>query len=82
MSLFSMNNAPIDENELYEDIGGPWVYQDLLEIVNKKRARKRLTFQEKERLEWLCIYPLELNPEKFDREVAEKFVTVSHCNER
>lgn len=53
-----------------EDIGGPWGYQDLLAIIEKKRARKRLTLEEKERLEWLGIDPQDLDPEEFDSEYA------------
>ena len=55
-----------------EDIGGPWGYQDLLAIIEKKRARKRLTSEEKERLEWLGIDAQELDPEEFDSEYAEE----------
>ena len=55
-----------------EDIGGPWGYQDLLAIIEKKRARKRLTSAEKERLEWMGIEPQYFDPEEFDGEVAEE----------
>lgn len=55
-----------------EDIGGPWGYQDLLATIEKKRARKRLTSEEKERLEWLGIDPQDLDPEEFDSEYASE----------
>lgn len=55
-----------------EDIGGPWGYQDLLAIIEKKCARKRLTSEEKERLEWLGIDPQDLDPEEFDSEYASE----------
>lgn len=45
---------------------------DLLAIIEKKRARKRLTSEEKDRLEWLGIDPLEPDPEEFDSEYAEE----------
>lgn len=54
-----------------EDIGGPWGYQDLLAIIEKKRARKRLNAEEKERLEWIGIDPQYIDPEEFDGEEAE-----------
>lgn len=49
-----------------EDIGGQWGYMDLIGIVEKKRARKRLTKEEKELLELMDIEPMLYNPEYFD----------------
>lgn len=55
-----------------EDIGGPWGYQDLLEIIEKKRARKRISSEERERLEWCGIDPRCFDSESFDAEDAEE----------
>lgn len=38
-----------------EDCGGVWGYQELLELHEKRKSRKRLTSEEKERLEWYGI---------------------------
>jgi len=35
-----------------EDCGGVWGYQEMLESLAKRKARKRLTSEEKEKLEW------------------------------
>lgn len=54
-----------------EDVGGPWGYMDLLEIIQKKRSHKRLTRDERERLEWFCIEPMEFDPEFVCTRVCE-----------
>lgn len=38
-----------------EDCGGIWGYQELLDLHEKRKSRKRLTTEEKERLEWYGI---------------------------
>lgn len=45
-----------------EDVGGPWGYMELLEIIQKKHSHKRLTSSEKEQLEWADIDPMEFDP--------------------
>lgn len=52
-----------------EDCGGIWGYQDLLAIYEKKKSRKRLTSEEKERLEW---YEMDeyFDPEYFNNDFA------------
>lgn len=54
-----------------EDIGGPWGYMDLMAVIEKKRARKRLTREEKDRLEWMDIDPMFFDPEYFDSEECD-----------
>lgn len=54
-----------------EDVGGPWGYMELLEIIQKKRSHKRLTRDERERLEWFCIDPMEFDPRLFSRRVCD-----------
>lgn len=54
-----------------EDIGGPWGYMDMIGIVEKKRAGKRLTREEKERLDWMDIDPMLYDPEYLDSEGCE-----------
>lgn len=58
-----------------EDCGGIWGYQDLLELREKKRAKKRLTAEERERLEWYCLDDLKdplLSPDYYDCEEAQE----------
>lgn len=58
-----------------EDCGGVWGYQELLELRAKKEAHKRLTNEEKERLEWYELDDLSdpmLSPEYFDLEDAQE----------
>ncbi len=38
-----------------EDCGGIWGYQELLELHEKRKSRRHLTSEEKERLEWYGI---------------------------
>ena len=52
-----------------EDCGGIWGYQDLLSIYEKKKSRKRLTSEEKERLEWYEIDE-DFDPDYFDTDFA------------
>lgn len=47
-----------------EDCGGVWGYQELLELHAKRKSRKRLTAEEKERLEWYFI-DKDYDPEDF-----------------
>ncbi len=47
-----------------EDCGGIWGYQELLELHEKRKARKRLTSEEKERLEWYGI-DKDFDPDEF-----------------
>lgn len=54
-----------------EDCGGIWGYEDLLGIYNKKKSRKHLTSDEKERLEWYDMDPRYFDPEEFDTEYAK-----------
>ncbi|GEM_PF-1036205 len=49
-----------------EDCGGVWGYQALLDILEKRRSRKRLTSDEKERLEW-AGWNKDYDPEYFDK---------------
>lgn len=55
-----------------EDCGGVWGYEDILAIYEKKKARKRLTSEEKDRLDWYGMDPKDFNPEEFDGEEAEE----------
>lgn len=58
-----------------EDCGGIWGYQELLEIREKKAAKKRLTQEERERLEWYGLDSLtdeECSPEYFNNDFAEE----------
>lgn len=58
-----------------EDCGGIWGYQELLEIREKKAAKKRLTQEERERLEWYGLDSLtdeESSPEYFNNDFAEE----------
>jgi len=48
-----------------EDCGGIWGYNELLELHAKRKSRKRLTSEEKERLEWYFINK-DYDPEYFD----------------
>lgn len=52
-----------------EDCGGIWGYQDLLAIYAKKKSRKRLTADEKNRLEWNEMDE-DFDPEYFDTDFA------------
>ena len=54
-----------------EDCGGIWNYADLLDILAKKRARKRLTQEEKEILEWADV-DKDFDPEFLDLEECEE----------
>lgn len=49
-----------------EDCGGVWGYKELLELHAKRKSRKRLTSEEKERLEWYGIYKNYDPDEDFD----------------
>lgn len=66
-----------------EDCGGIWGYQELLELHNKRKARKRLTAEEKERLEWYDI-DRDYDPEELDvyecRDICDAF-TEDHAEE-
>lgn len=64
-----------------EDVGGPWGYMDLLEIIEKKRSRKRLSQEEKERLEWWDINPLDFDPLYFDSKECE-YICLQFSEER
>lgn len=48
-----------------EDCGGIWGYQDLLKLYAKKATRKRLTEEEKGRLDWYDMAD-DFDPEYFD----------------
>lgn len=52
-----------------ENCGGIWGYQELLTIYEKKKSRKRLTADEKERLEWYEIDEY-FDPDYFDTDFA------------
>lgn len=52
-----------------EDCGGIWGYQDLLSIYEKKKSRKRLTPDEKDRLEWYEMDE-DFDPDYFDTDFA------------
>lgn len=54
-----------------EDCGGIWGYGELLELHAKRKARKRLTSEEKERLEWYGI-DKDFDPEYFDEYDCEE----------
>lgn len=59
-----------------EDCGGVWGYLELLELHAKRKSRKRLTADEKDRLEWYDI-DKDYDPTHFDQahgaEVCEWF---------
>lgn len=55
-----------------EDCGGIWGYADMLEIIDKKKSRRRLTAEEKERLEWFDVDPKYFDSEEFDTEYARE----------
>ena len=54
-----------------EDCGGVWGYEDLLRIHAKKRRSK----EDKERLQWYHLHYSEFNPEEFNIEFAQEFVS-------
>lgn len=60
-----------------EDCGGIWGYGELLAIYDKKKARKRLTDEDKERLEWYSMDE-DFDPEYFDTEFA-KIICEDYC---
>lgn len=53
-----------------EDCGGIWGYQDLLKLYAKKATRKRLTEEEKERLDWYDMDE-DFDPDLFDADFAQ-----------
>jgi len=57
-----------------EDCGGVWGYQELLELNDKRKSRKRLTDEEKERLEWYEI------DKDYDPEFCDTERCVDVCN--
>jgi len=60
-----------------EDCGGIWGYEDLCAIVAKKATHKRLSRDERERLEWYSPAPEDgeyYDPENFDPSVGEIIV--------
>ena len=54
-----------------EDCGGVWGCEDLLRIHAKKRRSK----EDKERLQWYHLHYSEFNPEEFNIEFAQEFVS-------
>lgn len=54
-----------------EDCGGIWGYTDLLELHEKKKSRKRLTADEKDRLEWYEMDE-DFDPADFDTDFAQE----------
>ncbi len=60
-----------------EDCGGIWGYQELLDIYAKKKSRKRLDAEEKERLEWFGL-DKDFDPEEFDTDFAQE-ICESFC---
>ena len=54
-----------------EDCGGIWGYQNLLSIYEKKKSRKRLTADEKDRLEWYEMDE-DFDPDYFDIDFAHE----------
>lgn len=59
-----------------EDSGGVWGYAELLELWEKHKARKRLSAEDKERLEWYGMGD-DFNPAELDteglRELCDEF---------
>ncbi|MDO4949712.1 MAG: plasmid pRiA4b ORF-3 family protein [Bacteroidales bacterium] len=59
-----------------EDCGGIWGYEELLELHAKRQAHKRLSREEKDRLEWHDMVD-DFDPEDYDtdlaREICEEF---------
>lgn len=53
-----------------EDCGGIWGYLDLLKLYAKKATRKRLTEEEKERLDWYDMDE-DFDPDLFDADFAQ-----------
>lgn len=56
-----------------EDCGGVWGYEELLEILAKRKARKRLTSEEKEHLEW-AGWDADYDPDFLDLEECRQIV--------
>ncbi|MBQ0164429.1 MAG: plasmid pRiA4b ORF-3 family protein [Bacteroidales bacterium] len=64
-----------------EDCGGIWGYQDLLDLHAKRKAHKRLTSDEKERLEWYGI-DKDYDPEEdFDKDECIDICDEFSCND-
>lgn len=59
-----------------EDCGGVWGYMELLELHEKRKSRKRMTAEEKERLDWYDI-DKDYDPE----EDFDEFECVDICDE-
>lgn len=60
-----------------EDCGSIWDYAELLELHEKRKARKRLTAEEKDRLEWYGMDG-DFDPEYFDNDFAQE-VCLAFC---
>lgn len=56
-----------------EDCGGVWGYKDILGILAKRKAGKRLNFKEKEQLEWAGC-DADYDPEQLDLEECRRIV--------
>lgn len=54
-----------------EDCGGIWGYQELLELLEKKKSHKRLGPEELDRLDWYCMDG-DFDPEEFDTDFAHE----------
>lgn len=52
-----------------EDCGGVWGYEDILELLKKKRWNK----EEREMMDWFCI-DRDYNPEEFDMDEWEEIL--------
>lgn len=56
-----------------DDCGGSWGYEDLLELLSKRKAGKRLSSEERERLEWFGL-DKNYNPEALDLNACKRVV--------
>ena len=61
-----------------DDCGGVWGYQDLIEILEKRKARKRLNAEDMRRLEWVG-WDADYDPGELDlkecRRIVEEYNT-------
>lgn len=56
-----------------DDCGGVWGYQDLIEILEKRKARKRLSAEDRRRLEWVG-WDADYDPGELDLEECRRIV--------